>query len=722
LLEATRQEKKRRFGAAFFCAMIGGRRSSLDFAGIITITLSPGTNEALPMQLNAISRLLALPLALAAGSTFAAKPIPIESFGNQPAISSVSMGADGKQLVAIVAKPGSNYQETALATWDLDNMDKGPVLTPSGEHMKFIAATALKAGKIQVIARQEWSGSLAGCGEGKVVGTTDTFVVKAYMTDGKHSKFDEAYTDGSSRRLGVSDQTQNCLNLNVTARLVNSLPLEPTKVLISRVTGMELQSNYYIYDLKNGKTELVLRSSLETQPDLFHPRDGKLLVRSDLDQVGDTYEQYLFILNESTGEFERHDALTTVLNDRYSMDIVGFDDASGKYYVLTDKFSDYVQAWMYDPKTRKFDDEVLVAHPNFSIAALGFGNQSSNFNQLLSFTVQGPTFETTFVEPNLRAIHEGLKQAYPGKIVRITDYNDGLSRVLFTTANAQNPTSYYLLEDRKKVVALGNERPWVDNESIGEQRWVTYTARDGLKIPAILDLPVGWTEGDAPVPAVIHPHGGPWARDYTGYDGSGMVPFLTSRGFAVLRPQYRGSDGLGRKLWLAGDMEWGQKMQDDKDDGAQWLVEQGIANPEQLVMFGYSYGGFASAAAVVRPNSPYACAISGAPVTDLTRLGNLWGTSRLQRYVQGDTVDGMDPMKNTDKANIPVLLFVGSRDVRTPSWHAENFYKAVKDRVPARYELIPDMPHSLPWYPRHYESMFGLMEDFLRKECGITSA
>ncbi|NRB70936.1 MAG: prolyl oligopeptidase family serine peptidase, partial [Xanthomonadales bacterium] len=192
-----------------------------------------------------------------------------------------------------------------------------------------------------------------------------------------------------------------------------------------------------------------------------------------------------------------------------------------------------------------------------------------------------------------------------------------------------------------------------------------------------------------------------------------------ARGYAVLRPQYRGSDGLGRKLWMAGDAEWGQKMQDDKDDGAYWLIEEGIADKDKIAIFGYSYGGFAAAAAVVRPDGPYQCAISGAPVTDLARLGNNWSQNRLQRRFQGVTVKGMDPMENTEKADIPVLLFVGSRDVRTPSWHAENFYKGVKDKVPAQYELIPDMPHSLPWYPRHFESMFSLMNGFFENECGF---
>jgi dipeptidyl aminopeptidase/acylaminoacyl peptidase len=121
---------------------------------------------------------------------------------------------------------------------------------------------------------------------------------------------------------------------------------------------------------------------------------------------------------------------------------------------------------------------------------------------------------------------------------------------------------------------------------------------------------------------------------------------------------------------------------------------------------------------VVRPNSPYQCAIAGAPVTDLNKLGWSWSENRLQRILQGKTVKGMDPMLNTDKANIPVLLYVGDRDVRTPAFHAEGFYQAVKGKVPAKFKLVADMPHSMPWYPRHQTETLGLIESFLKQECG----
>src|SRR5207237_5580379 len=93
--------------------------------------------------------------------------------------------------------------------------------------------------------------------------------------------------------------------------------------------------------------------------------------------------------------------------------------------------------------------------------------------------------------------------------------------------------------------------------------------------------------------------------------------YLTSHGYVVIQPQFRGSDGWGNRLWLAGDREWGQKMQDDNDDAAKWLIDQHLAAADRIALFGYSYGGYAAFAAAIRPNGLYQCAISGAGVAEL---------------------------------------------------------------------------------------------------------
>lgn len=656
-------------------------------------------------------------LAVLCNSAVASEPIPIDELARQPALQSLTMSPDGKHLVGLVESP-TNKDETALAAWDTNSLASGPkVVTPSGEHMKFIGAFALKADKLLAVARQEWTGDLAGCAEGKAAGSTRTFVTKVYLTGDDQKKFDEAFASDKVRNIGVSEATRRCLEISGTARLVDMLPLDPDNVVIERASGVSLVANYYLYNLKTGGTKLLFTGGSRTTPSLFDSRTGDVLAKVEIEPTNGDYEQKLYILNPKTGQFDLQPALTTRLSDRHAVAVVGRDDASGKYYVLTDQFSDNVQARVYDPVAQKFDPEPLVEDKDYSISALLFSTRRSNFNQIVGFVVDGPFRQTVYVDPTLKGIQAGLEKTFPGQQIHIGSYTDDFSKVLFTTESASNPVAYHLLVNKKQLVNLGSERPWIKPGLTGEESWVTYKARDGMEIPAILDLPAGWKKGDAPASAVVMPHGGPWARDYMGWDFSGWVPMLTSRGYVVLRPQYRGSAGLGRKLWLAGDKQWGLEMSDDLDDGAAWLVSQGIAEKNRIAIYGYSYGGFAAVAADVRDPSPFQCAIAGAPVANLGRLGTSWSDNRLQRILQGKTVTGMDPMKNTGKAHLPILLFGGDRDVRVPSYHPRDFYKAVKDKVPAKYVAIPDMPHSMPWYPSQIRQVDNLVVDYLQNDC-----
>src|SRR5690606_13559637 len=239
-----------------------------------------------------------------------------------------------------------------------------------------------------------------------------------------------------------------------------------------------------------GETSLLFRGGGRSSPGLFNPRDGSLLTRTEIEPIsGGDFEQRVLVKNPASGEFEVHDNLTRKVSERHAVNIVGIDEETNKFYVLTDLFSDLVQAWMYDPAARKFDDEPLLAHPEFSIASLIPGTQPSNFNKVLGFVVDGPVREATYIEPTMAAIHAALKQAYPARTCGIADYNACPSRVLFTASDPENSPNYGVLLDRKQVVALCNQRPWIKPSLFGEQRWLTYVARDGLKFCATLDLP-----------------------------------------------------------------------------------------------------------------------------------------------------------------------------------------------------------------------------------------
>ena len=242
----------------------------------------------------------------------------------------------------------------------------------------------------------------------------------------------------------------------------------------------------------------------------------------------------------------------------------------------------------------------------------------------------------------------------------------------------QHPARYFVFDDKAKLQAIGAERPWIDPADIGTMDLVYYTARDGRRTPALLTHAAGWKEGDPAGKAIVLPHGGPWSRDYAGWDASGWIPFLSSRGFAVLQPQYRGSTDWGLDQWRAGDGQFGYKAQDDLEDSAAWLVSSGIAESDKIAIFGYSYGGYAAMAATVRPNSPFQCAIAGAGYAESAKILVGVDRSRFGRAAYASALSGRDVIKDVSQASIPVLVFHGDRDVRVPITFGQSFYNAVK--------------------------------------------
>ena len=411
---------------------------------------------------------LALALAITLGSasitgSAVAGPIPAEQIARLPAIQSVSMSADGKTLVALIAAPGSNNQDTALATWNMDRLENGPTrITPSAERMKFIGASALKGDHILALARQEWTGALGGCGEGNSTGSTKTFISKAYLTNLEHSRFDEAFAS-NQRTTGVSEATLRCLELAGSASLVSLLPLDPDHVIISRLDPSSFSSNYLRYNLRTGSTELLFSGGGRSSPGLFHPRNGDLLTRNQIEPVGGSEYEVQILIRDASGQFVVHKPLSTRLTERYSVSVEGIDDATGNFYVVTNQFSEHAQLRLYDPKAQQYLPDVLAAHPEFDIGGVVFGQHESDFNQVLGFRVNGPAVSTVYTDATMEQLQAALQGSFAGKDIRIIDYNDDKTRVLFRVSAHDTPPSYHVLVDRRRLVALGSEHPSVSS-------------------------------------------------------------------------------------------------------------------------------------------------------------------------------------------------------------------------------------------------------------------
>jgi pimeloyl-ACP methyl ester carboxylesterase len=649
----------------------------------------------------------------------AAEPIPIEDLARLPAMSSVSVSTDGKTMAALIGPSTGNDQDRAvIAAWDLTDLSKPPVtVAPDGKESEFIQVSALKDGMLQVAVRQPFTGRLSGCAEGNAVGTTRTWTVKALLTDTTFKKFDEPFIDlGSTRGIGKS--TEDCIRITARGSVAGRLPMDPENILISRV-GSDFRSELGLLNVKTQAFKPVFKNSRESGAGYIDPADGEVMSTSGSDEKRNTFEQYTQLKSTKGGSFEDHDALTIDLVKRQELSISHRDRETGLYYVVTNKFADKNEIYTYDPVNKAFSEKPVFTNPEFDASGVVTSSSSADFGRILGYGYDADVRRYVWLDPEYGGIVLGLEQQLNAETVDIIYRSANYDLIVFSASGSNMPARYYLLRDRSKLELLGAERPWIDTEDLEQTGLVYYEARDGRRLPALFTPRQGWTQGAAPGKAVVLPHGGPWARDFGGWDSSGWVPFLTSRGYSVLQPQYRGSTGWGLDLWFAGDGQFGYKSQDDKDDGAAWLVSQGYAAPGKMVMFGYSYGGYAAMAAATRKDSPYQCAIAGAGYAESDKINVGIDRSRFGRMTFAKGLSGRDVIKDVSNAEIPILIYHGDRDVRVPDTYGKAFYNAIRKYTTAKYLSVPDMPHSLPWTPEQQRITLTEIEIFLGNECGL---
>ncbi len=289
-----------------------------------------------------------------------------------------------------------------------------------------------------------------------------------------------------------------------------------------------------------------------------------------------------------------------------------------------------------------------------------------------------------------------------------------------------NPGSAYLWDRKKRRLRkLYDARPELPRRYLAPMKPVRYRARDGLVIPAYLTVPKGVPAKN--LPAIVLPHGGPWARDHWGYDP--FAQFLANRGYAVLQPNFRGSTGYGKKFLNAGNGEWGTgAMQHDLTDGARWLIEQGIADPHRVAIMGGSYGGYATLAGLAFTPDVYAAGVDiVGPSNILTLLDSIpayWKPIRQMFYRRvGNPEDPRDrerliaqsPLFSAKKIRAPLLVIQGANDPRVKKRESDQIVVALRDLGrPVEYLVAPDEGHG---YAREENrlAMIVAIERFLAK-------
>jgi dipeptidyl aminopeptidase/acylaminoacyl peptidase len=237
---------------------------------------------------------------------------------------------------------------------------------------------------------------------------------------------------------------------------------------------------------------------------------------------------------------------------------------------------------------------------------------------------------------------------------------------------------------------------------LGRTEVITWKSKDGKQIEGLLTYPVGYQAGQR-VPMLLNVHGGPagvFVQSFIG--GRGPYPLATfaSRGYAILRPNPRGSSGYGTEFRRANVRDWGFGDYQDLMTGVDKVIEMGVADPERLGVMGWSYGGFMTSW-IVTQTSRFKAASAGAPVTNLMSFN---GTADIPGFIPdyfgGQFWEALDlyqkhsPMFNVKNVTTPTMIQHGEADIRVPISQGYEFYNALKVKgVPTRMLVLPRQPH-----------------------------
>ncbi|MCX6112516.1 MAG: S9 family peptidase [Proteobacteria bacterium] len=370
--------------------------------------------------------------------------------------------------------------------------------------------------------------------------------------------------------------------------------------------------------------------------------------------------------------------------------------------------------------------KILAKNPDVDVSGLHY---SKKRKVLLTATYYTWKLERDFFDDQIKKIFSDLESKLPGIEVNLVSYNKNEDIYIVRTSSDKDLGAFFLYNIKtKKLVKLANVNPWINPKYMANMKPIQYKSRDGLTINGYLTLPVGKKTKDISV--VVNPHGGPWARDNWGFDPE--VQFLANRGYAVLQVNYRGSVGYGREFWKASFKQWGQKMQDDITDGVKWLIDQKIADPKKVAIYGGSYGGYAVLAGLTFTPDVYACGVDYVGVSNLftfmKTIPPYWKPYLETMYeMVGNPEKDVEllkkasPVFHVDNIKVPLFVAQGAKDPRVNINESNQIVDALKKRgINVQYLVKDNEGHGFQNEENRFD-FYEKMENFLNKCVGDKS-
>ena len=499
----------------------------------------------------------------------------------------------------------------------------------------------------------------------------------------------------------------------VQTRFVDDLEEDPEHVLVSLNQRDPRLHDVYRLDVNSGDLELVAENPGNISG-WMTDHDGKLRIAFTTDGVNES------ILYRESEDDTFQVIVTTDFRESLSPLFFTFDNKD--LYVASNRGRDKTAIFEFDLPTAT-EGNLIFEHPDVDVYGLMYTKKRKVLTGV-RYTEAKTSY--VFFDDERGDLQNELEKRLPDVEVRVSDLSKDETKVLVRSFSDKTRGKYYFYDrTTDEFLELADISPWLNEENMASIEPIEYTSRDGLTIHGYLTLPVGKRAKDLSV--VVNPHGGPWSRNHWGFNSESQ--FLANRGYAVLQMNFRGSTGYGREFWESSFKEWGRAMQDDITDGVQWLIDEGIANPDYIAIYGGSYGGYATLAGVTFTPDLYACGVDFVgPSNIFTLLESFppyWELYREMFYEMvghpeedKELLEAASPLFHVDNIKVPLLIAQGANDPRVKQAEADQIVAALEEKgIEYEYLLKENEGHGF----RNEENRFDFyraMEEFLQTHIG----
>ena len=498
---------------------------------------------------------------------------------------------------------------------------------------------------------------------------------------------------------------------NIQARITDDLEEDENFILIELNKNNPQVHDVYRLNVNNGDLELIAKNPGNISG-WMTDNDGKLRIALTSDGVNSS------ILYRDNEKDDFQEILTTNFKESVSPLFFTFDN--NEIYVSSNRHRDKSSIYKFDLQ-KGIETDLIFEHPDVDVYSL-MRSKKRKLITGVSFYTDKQNYK--FYDSWRRDLQLSLENKIPGVEVRLSSLSkDETKAIIVAFSDRSRGTYYYYDIQKNELTMLAELSPWLKTDDMAKMSPVKYESRDGLTIHGYLTLPINYNKGNR-IPIVVNPHGGPWVRDYWGFNSE--IQFLANKGYAVFQMNYRGSTGYGRSFWEKSFKQWGKDMQNDITDGVNWLIDEGIADPDKIAIYGASYGGYATLAGLTFTPDLYACGVDYVGVSSLftfmESMPPYWELYRSMMYEMVGHPDNdkellasASPLLHIDKIKAPLFIAQGANDPRVKKSESDQIVEALKQKgIDVPYMVKDDEGHGF-YNEENQFDFYRAMDDFLKK-------